>query len=256
MQHGNLLLVLLVAVLSFLALAVALLIKRKASRFVVIVISVAIVIIVFIGGVLIQGSRNLYIEDFRNFKVDELAYSNAVIDASLKAKAGKSGNSLGSDNLENRLMIESFNLHFRENTFANLQFTTLSYESGGPYEKNYQINYSGQLFTDPKALSLAEVSSDNVLSLRELKEIIGIISKSDVFHTVSLPAPDSITVMFNGHTRAMPEENDVSRVYIIQDENIIPLSYMAYHQEVNGYFVFSIVSEKDYLQILYPQYKQ
>mgnify|MGYP004723169625 CR=1 FL=1 len=253
MQHENWRsVILLIVVLCFLALSITLLMKRKTSRFAVILISAAIVIVVLVGGVLVYGNRSLYIEDFKAFNIEALTYSNAVIDASLKTTDGRSGHSLETDDLENRLMVDSFELHFRDNRFGNLQFTILSYESGGPLEKNYQINYSGRIFTDPKALPRAERYPDGALSLRELKEVIAIIGRSDVVQTVSMPVPNSITLMLNGHTKGLSEGNDRSNVYLIQDEDIIPVSHATSPQAVNGYFVFSIVSENDYLQILYP----
>ena len=88
---------------------------------------------------------------------------------------------------------------------------------------------------------------DNALPLRELTEVITAISKSNVFHAISATVPNGIDIMFNGYTERLSETEAIPIIYIIQGEDIPDIFY----QESNGYYVFSIVSENDYIQILY-----
>jgi len=243
---------LLVTVFCGLALTITLIIKRKTARSIVIMISIVTAIPVFVGGGYIYGSKKVYIENFSVFTTDELLRLNEVIDTSLNAEIERSGHILSStDELDSRIIIDSFDCHFAENVFSNLQFTILIHENGSAFEENYQINYTGQFFTTPKVLSLVERDYDNALPLRELTEVITAISKSNVFHAISATVPNGIDIMFNGYTERLSETEAIPIIYIIQGEDIVPISPDIFYQESNGYYVFSIVSENDYIQILY-----
>ena len=221
---------LLVTVFCGLALTITLIIKRKTARSIVIMISIVTAIPVFVGGGYIYGSKKVYIENFSVFTTDELLRLNEVIDTSLNAEIERSGHILSStDELDSRIIIDSFDCHFAENVFSNLQFTILIHENGSAFEENY----------------------DNALPLRELTEVITAISKSNVFHAISATVPNGIDIMFNGYTERLSETEAIPIIYIIQGEDIVPISPDIFYQESNGYYVFSIVSENDYIQILY-----
>lgn len=253
MQPETIMISLLILMLCILAFVIVFLVKAKLSRSILIAICVAAVIAIALIGLFLHENKNINIKDFNTFSIDDLSYSNKMIEALLETQVDDIDYALTSaDDFENRIVIGTFDLHFRNNSFSNLQFTIVLSESGGPFEKNYQINYMGQVFTAPKTLALSETFYDNTLSLRELKNAIEILSKSDVIHAVSASAPNSVNVMFNGHINTLPEANDLSNIYTIQDENVIPLSHAA-PQENNGYYVFSIVSDIAYIQILCPQ---
>lgn len=254
MEPVNVIIGLLILLLCILVFVIAFLVKTKSRRSILIIICTATIIVVALIGLFLHENKNIYMEDFSTFSIDNLSYSNEMIDASLETQIDDIGYAVTStDELENRIQIGSFDLHFRNGSFSNLQFAVILSESGGPFEKNFQINYMGQIFPLSKTLAQNEISSDNTISLRELKSVITIISKSDMIQTMAVSAPNSMNVMFNGQLKTLPEEKSFAKIYIIQDENIIPLSH-AETQSHKGYYVFSIVSETESIQILYPQY--
>jgi len=194
-------------------------------------------------------------KNFNLFSIDNLPYANEIIEDSLKTEMRDIGYTKTSDDdLDNRIMIGSFDLHFRNNSFSNLQYAIILSESGEPFEKNFQVNHEGQIFTSPKTLTSPTMLSDNMLFLIDLKNVIRIVSESDVIQKISVSEPKSVELMFNGYMNVLPEGyDDFTDIYIIQDEKIVPLSLYA-TDSYDGYFVFSIVSETVYIHILYPKY--
>ncbi len=201
------------------------------------------------------NNNKVYIKNFDIFSIDNLPYANEIIEDSLKREMRDIGYTKTSDDdLDNRIMIGSFGLHFRNNSFSNLQYAIILSESGEPFEKNFQVNHEGQIFTSPKTLTSPTMLSDNMLFLIDLKNVIRIVSESDVIQKISVSEPKSVELMFNGYMNVLPEGyDDFTDIYIIQDEKIVPLSLYA-TDSYDGYFVFSIVSETVYIHILYPKY--
>lgn len=200
------------------------------------------------------NNKKVHLEDFEMFSINNLPYTNVIIEDSLKTEMRDIGYSTTSDDdLENRIMIDSFDLHFRNNSFSNLRYAIFLSENRRPYEKNFQVNHEGQIFTSPKTLISPTILSDTMLLLIDLKNVIRIVSESDVIQKISASVQNSLNLMFNGHMKVLPEGyDDFTNIYIIQDEKIIPL-FQYTTDSCDGYFVFSIVSETVYIHILYPQ---
>lgn len=248
----KIIIVLLILLLCVLAFGMVVFIKAKSTRLIIIAICGTAAVAIALTRLFIYD--NSYIKDFSAFSIDDLSYSNEMIESVLSMQVGDNDAVLMSaDDLENRIVIGTFYLHFRNNSFSNLQFAIISSENGGPLEKVYQINYEGQVFSNPETLVLPEILFDNTLSLRELKNVIEILSKSYLIQDVSASASNSVNVVFNGHINTLSDAKNLANAYIIQDENVIPLSHTI-PQEENGYYVFSIVSDVDYIQILCPLY--
>jgi hypothetical protein len=110
-------------------------------------------------------------KNFNLFSIDNLPYANEIIEDSLKTEMRDIGyTTISADELGNRIMIGSFDLHFRNNSFSNLKYLIILSESDGPFEKNFQVNHEGQIFTSLKILTSPTMLSDNMLFLIDLKK--------------------------------------------------------------------------------------
>lgn len=245
---------LLILLLCILASAIVLFIKAKSHRLFSIVICVATVIAIVLT-VLPIGNDN-HIKNFKAFSIADIACTNEMIDSILQTQAVDDADSLSSaDDLENRIMINTFDLNFMNNSFSNLKFGIILSERGKLFEASYQLNYVGQVFANPKTSVSPEAFDDNTVPLIELKSVIETLGESDLLQKISASASTCVNVMFNGQTNTLAETEDSDNLYIIQDGNVIPLS-AAVPQGNAGYYVFSIISGTDYIQILSPKYAQ
>ena len=237
------------------AFTMVFLIKKGCPAKIVAPTCVAVVIVMTLT-VLFHYKNSSSLNGFEEFSSDNLSRSTAMIEDLLIAQADDIGDQLASaDGLENKVMLGSFDLTFRNNSFSNLQFTILFSERGGLFEKTYQVNYIGQVFLSPKTLTQSDSFTENTVPLIVLKNIIERLSKSDIFQTFYDNPPINMRLMFNGQTMEIPYTTNTSNIYVIEKESVIPLS-QAIHQEHSHYYVyyvFSIVTERDSFQIVYPQ---
>ena len=234
------------------AFVMVILIKKRCPAKIVVPICVSVVIVITLT-VLIPYKNSSTLKGFEGFSSDNLPRSTAMIEELLRSQADNIGYQLTSaDGLENRVMFGSFDLAFRNNSFSNLQFTIVFSESGGPFEKTYQVNYMGQVFLSPKSLILSDSFAENTVPLWALKNIIESLSKSDLFPTIHGDVPVNMRLMFNGRTTKLPDASNASNIYVIENETVFPLS-QAIPKEYNHYYVFSVVTDRDHFQIVYPQ---
>ncbi len=245
---------LLILLLCILASAIVLFIKEKSHRPFSIAICVATVIAIVLT-VLPIGNNN-YIKDFKAFSIADIACTNEMLDSIIQTQAVDDTDALAfTDDLENRVMIETFDLNFMNNSFSNLKFGIILSERGRLFESSYQLNYVGQVFANPKISASPDAFDNNTVPLIELKNVIEILGKSDLFQKISESTSTCVNLMYNGRTNKLAGTEGSANIYIIQEGNVIPLS-TAVPQENDGYYVFSIISGTDYIQILSPKYAQ
>ena len=241
MNSNTLLVIFLIALFAVLGVVTVPIVKAKAYRYLLaIVLGVIILILIAVS----TYNRTLSIDDFIPFCTNDIEQANEVMDAAIKIQGEDINTILSNNDLKNSMPISSFNIHFRDGAFANLQFSLMLPQNVGTLEKSIQVNYEGQIFTSETVYFPDNALLSQTIPVYNLKQIVSIIASSDIFQQFDL---SNANFMFIGSREISANTDLPSNSYIIEADNLIQMQSI---ERPGKYYVFNVIAEDKYFQIL------
>lgn len=148
------------------------------------------------------------------------------------------------------IQISNFDVSFSDGVFSNVKYSFLVATDIYPLEKIVQINYVGDIFTEPSRAIGNEVYANQLISCGDLKNVLSIIDGSEIVQGISSNSPAYMELSFIGITDIGTASHDVEKIYVIMQNEIVPLSEVENMQQTS-YFVFNIITDTDNIWICY-----
>lgn len=216
-------------------------------------IIVLIPCIILIGVSLVLSVKNTsatdHIQAFEAYSVDDLSKTNELLDQSLFVELKAETNSASPEAI-NHTQISNFDVSFSDGVFANVKYSFLVATDIYPLEKIVQINYVGDIFSEPSRGIGNEAYANQLISCGDLKNVLSIIGGSEIIHDISSDSPTYMELSFIGITDIGNASHDVEKIYVIMQNEIVPLSEVENMQQAS-YFVFNIITDTDNIWICY-----
>lgn len=241
MNSNTVLVIFLVALFVVLGVVTVPIIKAKAYRYLLaIVFGVIILILVAVS----TYNRTLYIDDFVPFGTNDIEQTNQVMDTAIETQGEDLNTILSNDGLKNSIPISSFNIHFRDGVFANLQFSLMLPQNVGTLEKSIQVNYEGQIFTSETVYFPDNSLLSQTIPVYDLKHIVSTIASSDIFQQFDL---SNANFMFIGYREISANTNLPSNSYMVDADRLFQMQSI---ESPGKYYVFNVIAGDKYFQIL------
>ena len=216
-------------------------------------IIVLIPCIILIGVSMVLSVKNTsatdHIQEFEAYSVDDLSKTNELLDQSLFVELKAETNSASPEAI-NHTQISNFDVSFSDGVFSNVKYSFLVATDIYPLEKIVQINYVGDIFTEPSRAIGNEVYANQLISCGDLKNVLSIIDGSEIVQGISSNSPAYMELSFIGITDIGTASHDVEKIYVIMQNEIVPLSEVENMQQTS-YFVFNIITDTDNIWICY-----
>ena len=216
-------------------------------------IIVLIPCIILIGVSLVLSVKNTsatdHIQEFEAYSVDDLSKTNELLDQSLLVELKAETNSASPETI-NHTQISNFDVSFSDGVFSNVKYSFLVATDIYPLEKSVQINYVGDISTEPSRAIGNEVYANQLISCGDLKNVLSIIDGSEIVQGISSNSPAYMELSFIGITDIGTASHDVEKIYVIMQNEIVPLSEVENMQQTS-YFVFNIITDTDNIWICY-----
>lgn len=198
-----------------------------------------------------QNEFSDYITDFSPFSINSFSNVNTVLDNALSAEAASDdlSNILSKEDMRAALPFGSFEVNFKDGAFNNLTFTLDLSDSLTPYEKTFQVNYSGQLFVTEKTRTPANVYAGNAIPLYALENVIGIIDNSNSEQFSNIADEQSVTFAYNGIANLTGELEPQNKAYVVSNGQFV--LYDAQKHE-GQYYTFSIIYKDTIIRLYAP----
>ena len=216
-------------------------------------IIVLIPCIILIGVSMVLSVKNTsatdHIQEFEAYSVDDLSKTNELLDQSLLVELKAETNSASPETI-NHTQISNFDVSFSDGVFANVKYSFLVATDIYPLERIVQINYVGDIFSEPSRAIGNEVYANQLISCGDLKNVLSIIDGSEIVQGISSNSPAYMELSFIGITDIGTASHDVEKIYVIMQNEIVPLSEVENMQQTS-YFVFNIITDTDNIWICY-----
>ena len=150
----------------------------------------------------------------------------------------------------NQTQISNFDVSFHDGSFSNLTYSFLVATDTYPLERIVQINYVGDIFSEPSRGTKIDTYTNQLMSYGDLKKALEIISDSQIIQDISSKSSNHIELSFIGIIDLETASHGTEQIYVIIENKIMPLSDIENGQQAS-YFVFNIISDTDNLWICY-----
>lgn len=219
--------------------------KRKKLNIVVLIPCT-----ILVGVLIILSFRNNsptgHIQNFKSYSIADLSSTCELLDQSLMEELADSS----LQETFNQTQISNFDVSFHNGSFSNLTYSFLVATDTYPLERIVQINYVGDIFSEPSHGTEIDTYTNQLMSYGDLKKALGLISDSKIVQDISSKAPNHIELSFIGIIDFETTSHGTEEIYVIKENKIVPLSDIENKQQAS-YFVFNIISDTDNLWICY-----
>ena len=219
--------------------------KRKKLNAVVL-----IPCIILAGILMVLSFRNNsptgHIQNFQSYSIADLSSTCELTDQSLMAELADSA----VQETINQTQISNFDVSFHDGSFSNLTYSFLVATDTYPLERIVQINYVGDIFSEPSRGTKIDTYTNQLMSYGDLKKALEIISDSQIIQDISSKSSNHIELSFIGIIDLETASHGTEQIYVIIENKIMPLSDIENGQQAS-YFVFNIISDTDNLWICY-----
>lgn len=249
MTFATVLPLLLVFILIFLGILLIVSLRKKKKLYIIALIPC----VIFVGVSMILSVRNNstsdHISAFEMYSINDLSKTNEILDQSLMAELKSETDSIPQETI-NQIQISNFDVSFHDGSFSNVKYSFLVATDKYPLEKIVQINYVGDVFSEPSRGIRNETYANQLISCGDLKRILGIIGGSEIIRDISSKAPTHMELSFIGNIDNETTSHDTEDIYFIIQDEIVPLPDVE-NMKQTQYFVFNIISDTDNIWICY-----
>lgn len=218
---------------------------NKKKLYIIVLIPCIIFVGVSMLFLFISNSTTSHIQDFETFSLDDFSRTNEILDQSLLTETD-----FVTQEIIDQVQISNLELSFHNGLFSNLTYSFLVATDIYPLEKIVQINYVGDIFSEPSRGIGNETYVNQLISCGDLKKVLSIISDSKIIREVSSKAPTQMDLSFVGIIDIGTISIDTDEIYVIIQDEIVPMSDIEYMTQT-PYFVFNVIFDADNIWICY-----